>query len=504
MADSESDKALASRRRYNRLMVVVIVVIGVFYLCTIRKGHSWGDDSLQYILQTRNLVEGRDFGDIGYIFNPGRPGYAPRSYPLGFSIFLVPTYLVFGPNMMAMKIQMVLLFVGFLWVLFITMRRKIGSHQSLLIIALIGLAPVYWSYKDMIMSEYLFMLLLYGALYLIDVGMEQGQNRRKCLLRGIAGGVLVYMVCATRSIGIAVPIGVIILVLIKRKRLNLAPVIAIAVFVVLMGLQSVLRNSEKVYFQVFNLSVSRIIANLWHYWKSLCELWKWHHNRLLDYGLMGAMTCLALWGYVKMWIRGVSIYETFIIPYLAIIIIWPYRAGIRFMLPLIPLLLYYMFLAIKDIKARRVAVTVYACLLIALGASYVRGYMKIDYGEFKRGVTNAETVEMLGFVRDKTPADSIFIFRKPRVIGHYTGKLASAFHEPPEEKGREAEYEEVFFKYAGDIGASYLISGPFKADREFLDPFIRRCAHRLEQVFENADFKVFRILKDGNSSSSDP
>ena len=79
----------------------LILAIGLFYLSTIRDGHDWDGDHSMYIQHARNIVEGSDYRESGYIFNPSCPSWGPESYPPVFPLLLSPLYRLYGLNLKA-------------------------------------------------------------------------------------------------------------------------------------------------------------------------------------------------------------------------------------------------------------------------------------------------------------------------------------------------------------------------------------------------------------------
>ena len=51
-------------------IVALLTLILTFHLLTLRTGYNLVSDSAQYVMHAQNLVEGRPYGDIGYIPNP--------------------------------------------------------------------------------------------------------------------------------------------------------------------------------------------------------------------------------------------------------------------------------------------------------------------------------------------------------------------------------------------------------------------------------------------------
>lgn len=149
------------------LLWSVLSLICGFYLLTLREGHNWGRGFSMYILHARNIAEGQAYADTGYIFNPDNP-IAPRSYPL----LLAPIYRLFGLNLEAMKVEIVLFFIAWLYIIFRVLEKELLFRERLALITLLGLNPYLWSFKDNILSEIPFVFFLYLAL-LLDALIEK-------------------------------------------------------------------------------------------------------------------------------------------------------------------------------------------------------------------------------------------------------------------------------------------------------------------------------------------
>ena len=87
------------------IISAVIILIGLFYTFTIRDGHNWGGDFSMYINHAKNIVEGIDYQDTGFIINLYGPIISPESYPPVFPLLLSPVYYFFNLNFTVMKID---------------------------------------------------------------------------------------------------------------------------------------------------------------------------------------------------------------------------------------------------------------------------------------------------------------------------------------------------------------------------------------------------------------
>lgn len=110
------------------IITVLILIIGTFYVLTIRDGHDWGDDFSMYVHHAKNVTEGIQYDRVRYIPNPAFPSYSPSACPPVFPLLLAPVYFCFGLNLTAMKIEIVVLFMAFLFVFCFIFRRDLPFH----------------------------------------------------------------------------------------------------------------------------------------------------------------------------------------------------------------------------------------------------------------------------------------------------------------------------------------------------------------------------------------
>ena len=68
-------KSKISNKTKILIIAIIIIMTGLFYLLTIREGHNWGGDFSAYIHHAKNIAEGSNYKDIGYIYNPFRPAF---------------------------------------------------------------------------------------------------------------------------------------------------------------------------------------------------------------------------------------------------------------------------------------------------------------------------------------------------------------------------------------------------------------------------------------------
>ena len=164
------------------LIYAVIIIAIIFNITTIRSGHQWEGDFALYTAHASNIANNLPFADTGYIFNPDRPYLAPRSYPPVFPAFLAPVNKIFGLDLYAMKIANILAFALFLLVFQRYVRKRLRSSVAqLAIVAAVAFSPWFWVAKDSILPDFLFILLVYSAVLLVDNNYTSQRTDRKSL-----------------------------------------------------------------------------------------------------------------------------------------------------------------------------------------------------------------------------------------------------------------------------------------------------------------------------------
>src|SRR5690348_17516098 len=188
-------------RGWNRFFVYLpILAIGIFYLATIRQGHDWGDDFSLYIQQAKNIAEGVSFTHTNYLHFS--PYVGPNAYPPIFPLFLAPIYKLFGLNLTAMKVGVILTFLITLLIFIQIIKNDLSQGLQLALITVIGLNPYFWDLKDQIMSDIPFLVPAYLSIYLVYRAYQSNVTGLNKFLFGLAIGVTFYLAYGTRPVGL--------------------------------------------------------------------------------------------------------------------------------------------------------------------------------------------------------------------------------------------------------------------------------------------------------------
>src|SRR2546430_1779658 len=160
--------------RQRLVVALLIAVLGVCYLATLRSGEPWGDDFAMYILQARNIASGHWSAPTGYIYNPHLPKVGPRAYPPLFPLMLAPLYRIWGLNLTPMKVEVVLFFLAALYLVFEFSRRQLPFPHAAGIVAVLGLSPYFWEFKESVVSDWPFLFFAMLALCVILACDQRG------------------------------------------------------------------------------------------------------------------------------------------------------------------------------------------------------------------------------------------------------------------------------------------------------------------------------------------
>jgi len=475
------------KRRVTLAAAVVLLIVAAGHVATLRRGHSWAGDFAMYVRLAANLAEGRPVADTGYIYNPAYASLGPRLYPPVYPLLLAPVYGIWGLSLVPMKAELVLLLCAFLWLFYLAHRRHAAPIVLLAAMLTIGLNPYLLRFKNSVLSDIPFLLFAYAALSLMR-DAPPGAPPRRALADGLLLGGAMYLAYGTRAVGLVLIPTLLAAELIRTRRLTRRTGFALAAFALLAALQACVWPGTGSYLDQLNLDPRLMARKVEPYLNMLNhDLWENGYSRLARNGLFAATLALALIGYVARLRRRATAFEIFPVFYLAAVILWPANQGTRFLIPVIPLYVLFAFdglWQLRVLQRRNLRLYAVAGLVAVVLASYAgraaRGYL----GPIREGVHVPERRALFQHVRDQTPPDAVFIFRKPRILALYTNRRAS--------KCRVSSRDDELWRYIRRIGATHLIVSSH-LDRPFLKGFVERNGARVHQTFSNAHFAVYRI-----------
>ena len=471
-------------------IAALLALIGIFHAGTVRQGHIWGDDFAMYVHHAQNIVEHRPYTDTGYIPNPSVPVYGPKYYPPIFPLLLAPIYRVYRTNLIPMKLEQVLFLVLTLVVVYALWRRELGQHYILALVAILGFAPAFWTAKDEVLSDLPFLFFFYLTVFLVRNKNEAEEGSSGTLRgRSVLIGLVICLAIGTRTVGIALLAGLVLYDLLRRRALTRSSVISISVCAALLiGQRYVLRVGTSGYpYQAFTLLT--ITGNIAEYTRVLAAFWVGSMRGAFAYAALASFVSLAFVGFWLKQKRGLTFLEAALVPYIVIILLWPFPAGVRIVFPLVPWVGYLALSGCKSVVEKivsRYSPAVAGAFVLVIAVCYMQFYRKADFGPIHQTTGLPEFNQLCQAVRDSTrPQDSI-IYRRARALSLYTGRPASVANH----LGSQAE----LWRWAATIHAKYLVTtNAFSDDEGFLIRLVESNAGSVDLVYENANFKLYRI-----------
>jgi CMP-2-keto-3-deoxyoctulosonic acid synthetase len=113
----------------------------------------------------------------------------------------------------------------------------------------------------------------------------------------------------------------------------------------------------------------------------------------------------------------------------------------------------------------------------------------MDFGSIRQSTGLPEFNQLCQAVRERTTPQDVLIYFRARALALYTSRTASAYNF----QGTDDE----LWQYARNVHATYLITtNAFDEDRGFLARYAETHSSSLELAYQNANFKLYRIVAD--------
>ena len=474
------------------LALGLVCAIGIFYVATIRDGHVWGDDHAAYISHAKNIAEGKEYGNTGYIRAPS--SLNPRMYPPVFPLLLAPLYHWYGLNLTPMKAAGIVFFCLALFCFYLLVRDSRNDAPAMLAVAVIGICPYFWNFKDALYSEFPFLAFAYAALLAAELGIRTQRSVQSQILRGILVGLLCGTAYGTRTVGLILLPAVILADYVAVRKVSAFASAAIAVFAIMVVAQKLLFGIEIEPDNTLSLlrvlSLRTLAGAPLYYFRCLSVLWENGYSATLQ-GLLFAITVImALYGG---WVRTRtkwSVTEFFVLLYFPFINLVP-AGGRRYLIPIMPLFAFYALLGLQAAgtrmsDARRLALQ--GAMGLAIALSFFGKYSTFDWKEIPNGTQRKEVADLIDFVHREVGKDEAIVFRKARFLALYGQRKAVDIYYK-----RENLNEVVAFYRAQNV--SYVVTSILFVDEEerCLENLIAQRQDLFERVHENGLFTVFRL-----------
>lgn len=477
------------------------ILSGLFVLLILDSGNGWGGDFSEYIAQARAIVTGtidEQVKNNSYIIANSPPMLGDAVYPWGFPLLMSPFYAIFGHNIFALKIPVMICFAFTVLFCNFLFRRHFSIFQAEIATLFIAFNPVLIFFCNSSLSDIPFLCFSIITVYFCEKLYFSDKNEQLC--SGICTGLFAFLAFMTRSNGIVFPCLFLTLHFIMliyrngkiREVMNklgfaefsnpniLAHVLPYLIFVALLLFQNLIlpkagtTHSNYLHF----ISLKSIIRNC-----------KYYFYIFKDYFPFGASFFFAwlipffCYGLIKYFLRKpvLSIYSLGV---MGILILWPGTQGIRFCFPVIPTMIIFTGLGIKDFmilinncKISKDAILFEFLVIVLYMALYAKTslYINNEYGAYSK-----DAKELYAVIKEKTTEDDKIIFFKPRVLYLETGRLGFRTHDI----NRLSDADYLVLSKDGYRTFNYEIENQYPEKTQ-----------KLKKIFENESLKCYKILQ---------
>lgn len=409
-------------------LVAIAFVVAVIFSVTMRSGHDWGGDFAQYISHARNIASGVSYAETGYIYNIDNPVVGPMSYPPGFPLALAPVYAIFGLNLSAFKVALAVMFGAALIACGLLFRRDLSQRDTLLFLAMTAICPVFWIFKEAIVSEHLFLVTWYAAIAMADYWYRDNENNSNRWWIPVALGGLVFASYSTRSVGVVLLPAIVLCDFWVNRKVTRFQLVSCGTAIALILVQKVLIQSSGAGYtdQLDMISISSLLSNLQADVVAFAVVWDNGYSDVARKGVTVLLTLLACYGLRKHRVP-VRFLEVTSALYLILILIWPSASGLRMVYPLIPAYLFFVVLGASALgRGTRWGVGSVAVVgMLAVGSGVL--WQTAQTTEPIAGAASPEAVELFQYVQEQTQPDDTVLFCKPRVMALFSDRQSAAF-----------------------------------------------------------------------------
>jgi len=430
--------------------VVILLAAIPLYSINVHPGHNWGDDFAQYILQGSNIATGKPHYNTNYIFNSLNPQYAPPQYPIGFPLLLAPIIKIWGPLSFLKMLQFIGLCLSALGcILFFYYRKYMGTLSAMCLALLCIYGSGILELKNSVLSDipcwvfialYLalrnsdnittrkLMLLIVAmtmailirsqslvlvaaeCMYLLAHTIQQTASTRRLNIKAIITSVSIKTVC-----------GALILQLIIDKLIFATPGGTVGFYQHMLSRNQGIPLSDQI---GGNLSyLMDLMLRYFNYYPG-SEM-----NKLVMRVVVPGIFGLSIAGFFITVRKKMRVDDWYFILIIVLIAFVGERQGVRFIISIIPIYLFYAFVALRTaIGPMKKWATVAAPILVALifvnlSSDNIKWLKEVPTDN----IPHTEDQKTFDYIRSHVGADEVIIFAKPRALALFTDRKSMVY-----------------------------------------------------------------------------
>lgn len=493
----------------------------IFSGLNLYNGHNWGGDFSQYIAQAIALADNKvalQVANNTYIVenSPLRNGLGPHIAPWGVSLLLAPIYKIFGFNLIAFKMLFVVIYGIFVFAFYRFCERFLEWRFCAIATMLFALNPMFLNFCNNIISDIPFLLFSFlGVVFLARFFESANQSIKYALL----GGIFALFAYLTRTNGVVIILAFFAMQMAlifglnrlwgggnfnanPRKIPRIAYILPYIIFVSgVFVVNYALGSGGSGHIAILSqISPKTIAINLAFYSYVLSDFFALPNPFYALYSdfryayvlpnplnfMLFILSIPLMWRGFKICLakkpESTAFIALFIIGFIALLILWPARQGIRYAFGVVPFLVF--FGAVGLAKSGNFARFATIALLICFGIKDISLIVKNISNDFSPAniageAYSDEAKDMYDFIKSHTPKDAKIIFFKPRVL--YLNANRLGFHATKLEDFKKADF-------ALELRWNWL-------ETEMIQGFIDelKMQNALAKVYENKHFTLYKI-----------
>jgi 4-amino-4-deoxy-L-arabinose transferase-like glycosyltransferase/IS1 family transposase len=496
-----------SASTYHRYAIAALLLgLGFYHAVTLDSAIVNFEDSAVYVVLAEALASGQGYTMLSHVDDPAHVQYPPI-----FPLLLTPLVYFFGRNPWPMQAMLLVFALASLLAVYLFVRDRDGEKKALLITAVVGISPTFFSHSHQVMSEVPYLCFSFLALYFLRLYAREGR-----WLTGSGAAALGFITLAylSRSLGIALLVtAAFTLLLLKpvgRFRFRL---VAAGIFVAVCALpligwsvrntavaQGVItRSYGDTFFAKHEFAADegtvksptdllpRFRRNLSAYGHGIVALLFRFLLPSSDHLITAAVLLLVVLGFLSHFWYGKDGGEVYVASYGLILLLFPSAVVPRYIFPLFPFLLLYLIGGVETLLyplGKRLGGVVFAVLAVTLLVANI-GFNTVRFPAKQPGGL-ADFRSMASWLSDHTPSESVVLSRKPTLLylwGH--------------RKGVKFPYTadaQSILQVICDKKVDYVVRDSFSPVTErFLVPVIEQHTEAFTQVHSQNGTHLFRV-----------
>jgi len=401
-------------------------------LVYIESTKDWGDDFAAYFEEAKNITEHRPFYYLHYRFFDYNDHYAPPYYSVGYPLLLAPAVALAGLDMYLLNLYMSLWMMVWALLTIVFLRRYFRVLSVGCFVLIFFLNPWFFEFKGRVLSD-----VPFSFFFLLTIFLYTGTKQN--IFKWVMIGICVAIAICIRSIGIVLMLAMCIDTVVsflrrselqqwQQKLYKPAIIIITALFVLGMFQMLFPAPGHSYYIRQFNsLCFASVRANVMAYISLFSSFFGGDSSRLpvLAHFIGWAMLVILAVGVISAIRVERNIIFWLFWFYMLIVFLFPDMQGFRYLLPVVPLIMYLLARAARFIKLSSGISKNWPFIVpvILIAFKYSFGFVELTrkekkaltYGPFAAGSQHC-FAEMKGIV----PPSALIACVSPRVVGLMT------------------------------------------------------------------------------------